>query len=228
MSAPVLPCPTMIGCYRAAPGRIVMPDVCCDIVFAAGQLTFVGPTTRAHPTRFAGHEVVLFSFDPIAARGLTAAPLLDFTDHVVQLADVAPHVVDQILIWIEAARAGLRSEPVGLAPSETDARLSIAARSLRDGCTVGATASRIGLGERQFERVFEKELGVRPKVFARILRLRQAVQQIKGGRTLAAAALDAGYCDQSHFNRDVRDLTGLPPSALLPNVGNVQDAICAE
>lgn len=217
----------MIARYRAAPGRIVMPDVNCDIVFAAGQLTFTGPPTRARPTQCAGLDVVLLSFHPLDARALIAAPLIDFTDQSVPLRDVAPHVVDPILRWIEGQRVGSALSLDSVARDGPDDRLCLAARSLRDGGTVSGTAHLINLGERQLERVFEQELGVKPKAYARILRARRAIQLIKAGERLAAAAADAGYCDQSHFNRDVRELTGLAPTTLLPNVGNVQDAIRA-
>lgn len=215
----------MVGRYRAKPGRMVMPDICCDIVWAAGRLTFTGPMTRARPTVHAGLDVTLFSFDPLDARAMIAAPLIDLTDQIVALDDVAPHLVDPILSWIDSGAAGARSGSAPVVRAEPDDRLRLAARSLRDGNSVGGTASAISLGERQFERVFETEFGVRPKVYARILRVRRAIQLIKSGVTLAAAAADAGYCDQSHFNRDVRNLTGLAPTNLLPNVGNVQDAL---
>lgn len=38
------------------------------------------------------------------------------------------------------------------------------------------------------------------------------------------AALSAGYADQSHFTREVRELMGDSPCSVIPNVGKLQDA----
>jgi AraC-like DNA-binding protein len=84
------------------------------------------------------------------------------------------------------------------------------------------------LSERQLERLLDEHAGLSPKTFARIVRFRRAVVAARGGMPLASAAAASGYADQSHFTRDVRDLTGHAPRALLPNVGSVQDIVAGE
>jgi AraC-like DNA-binding protein len=73
-------------------------------------------------------------------------------------------------------------------------------------------------------RSFHDTIGLHPKRFQRIARLRRAVVAAKAGTSLAAAAVEGGYADQAHFNREIKQLTGASPRRLLPNVGNVQDA----
>jgi len=54
MPLPHLPRPVMMARYRAQPGRLVLPDVRCDVVWAGERLTFVGPMSRPRPTLFEG------------------------------------------------------------------------------------------------------------------------------------------------------------------------------
>ena len=48
--------------------------------------------------------------------------------------------------------------------------------------------------------------------FVRELRMRWASQQLAlAERSLATVAVEAGFCDQSHFNRTFKRLTGMAP-----------------
>ena len=71
------------------------------------------------------------------------------------------------------------------------------------------------LSERQLERRFLAVVGLRPKLFARIIRLRRLIDLLHAGDTKGFAALAhaAGYFDQPHFNRDLKAFTGMAPRA---------------
>ena len=90
---------------------------------------------------------------------------------------------------------------------------------------IGAIVRDVGWSQRHFISRFKHELGVTPKVFARMMRFNRAVRDIRGATTadLADVALAAGYCDQSHLHRDAREFAGLSPGALrrslLPDEG---------
>jgi AraC-like DNA-binding protein len=76
-------------------------------------------------------------------------------------------------------------------------------------------ASRMALSERQLERLFRERIGLAPKVFARIARLRYAGRlQTNGEAPSAAVALRAGYADQAHFVRECRSLFGVTPAVI--------------
>jgi AraC-like DNA-binding protein len=47
-------------------------------------------------------------------------------------------------------------------------------------------------------------------------RLRRAAEALCDGQSLADAALTAGFADQAHLTRWMRELMGLTPSAVLP------------
>jgi AraC-like DNA-binding protein len=76
-------------------------------------------------------------------------------------------------------------------------------------------AAQTGWGLRQFENRFLQQIGLPPKAVARIMRLRRVLRLLGGGRTAAEAALACGFSDQAHMSREVRKMTGFPPSRLL-------------
>lgn len=78
---------------------------------------------------------------------------------------------------------------------------------------IDALAGRLGWGHRRLERAFARDLGIGPKLFARIVRLNGVLAML--GETERARAvdlaLDAGYFDQAHLLRDFRLLAGRRP-----------------
>ena len=74
-----------------------------------------------------------------------------------------------------------------------------------------------GYGATRFKSRFAAELGLTPKQFIRLVRFRQVLDSLHPDRSLAAVALAAGYGDQSHMNRDFRELGGTTPSDVLKN-----------
>ena len=75
---------------------------------------------------------------------------------------------------------------------------------------------RLNVSERQFERRFGRTVGVPPSLYLRIMRFQETVRLMKSGRIerLADVAYDLGYTDQSHFIKDIRELTGYTPKSL--------------
>lgn len=73
----------------------------------------------------------------------------------------------------------------------------------------------LGWSRRRVERVFVQELGIRPKMFARIVRLNAVLAALDQSERADAVdlALAAGYFDQSHLLRDFRMLAGRAPHA---------------
>jgi AraC-like DNA-binding protein len=93
-------------------------------------------------------------------------------------------------------------------------------RSLVDSAgriPIGALASELGWSHRRLTTRFREEVGVAPKLFARILRFERALGLLKrdDGRGFAEIAYSCGYADQAHFNRDFRSFAGSPPSDFL-------------
>lgn len=81
--------------------------------------------------------------------------------------------------------------------------------------TVEEVAQAIGWSRRRLERAFKLHLGIRPKLYARIVRLNAVLAKLSAGEreTAVDIALDAGYFDQAHLLRDFRVLAGRTPRA---------------
>jgi len=67
-------------------------------------------------------------------------------------------------------------------------------------------------------------VGYGPKIFQRVIRLQRLIElsasEARAERGLAALAHAAGYADQAHMSREVRELTGTAPSLLLTGFGS--------
>jgi AraC-like DNA-binding protein len=76
-------------------------------------------------------------------------------------------------------------------------------------------ASMHGLSPSTLSRRFRRDFGVSPKRYQLEARTQWAIGSMAGNRLpLAEIALEAGFSDQAHMTRAVRELTGRPPSQL--------------
>lgn len=78
-----------------------------------------------------------------------------------------------------------------------------------------------GCDARHLERRFCAATGLTPKRYARIIRFKHSYHDLlsrqpgSGKRHRAAQTHLAGFCDQSHFNKEFRNFVGAAPSARL-------------
>jgi AraC-like DNA-binding protein len=84
---------------------------------------------------------------------------------------------------------------------------------------VGSVVAETGFSHRHFVQLFRQTVGINPRVYTRLLRfqktLRKGVDKTAG--RWIDIALEAGYADQAHFNREFRELAGISPSEYLLN-----------
>jgi len=101
---------------------------------------------------------------------------------------------------------------------EGDPRLSRSMRAAFSSAgqtTVTALARAAGAHPRTLTRLFEKEIGLGPKRFIRVVRFQAALRALPTCKSLTQVAADMGYFDQAHFIRDVRELFGETPTAIM-------------
>lgn len=78
---------------------------------------------------------------------------------------------------------------------------------------VETVAARFGTTVRSLQRLFSQWVGVSPKWVIKRYRLHEAIAQAEGGAPVSWSrlALELGYADQAHFNRDFKALVGRSP-----------------
>jgi AraC-like DNA-binding protein len=196
-------------------------------------------------TEFTGTQAgVQVDLTPLGAHVLLGRPLTDLTNRVPALddLDLAPLTtlpdrladddgwparfarIDDVLRALRAASA-----------VRPDREVAWAWRRLVDthgGRPVGAIAAEVGWSRRRLLTRFTAQVGLRPKVAARVLRFRHAARLLGGGPagTIADVAAAAGYADHSHLVREFRALAGCAPSAFVPDTAGpyVQDPDSAD
>ncbi|OON80714.1 AraC family transcriptional regulator [Streptomyces tsukubensis] len=208
---------------RTGTGYPVLPDGCMDLLWSdTGGLCVAGPDTVAHQggegdgVRWAGVR-----FFPGTAPAILGVPANEIRDRRVPLADLWPAArVRRLTGRMEAAHdMGAALEALAMdsadgAPPPDPLALAVVA-ALGTGHSVAATARETGVGLRLLHRRSVAAFGYGPKTLGRILRLQRALALVIKGTPYASAAHEAGYADQAHLARDVRDLTGMPLGELL-------------
>lgn len=97
------------------------------------------------------------------------------------------------------------------------------------GARIGSLAGRLGWSRKHLVAQFREHLGQPPKTLARILRFQHLVGRLAQIQTpnWGELALESGYYDQAHFNREFHEFTGLTPGEFLtrmvPDGGVVGD-----
>ena len=72
------------------------------------------------------------------------------------------------------------------------------------------------LSRKQFDRVFFKAVGMKPKEYSSVVRFQKSLWLMQNGnRDFADIAYSCGYADQSHFIRECRRYSGTTPVELL-------------
>jgi len=83
---------------------------------------------------------------------------------------------------------------------------------------VQALAQELGCSTRLLEKHFRHAVGITPKEFATVLRVRGVVDALRdpGTPSLAQLALEYGFYDQAHFIHTFRKMVQLTPGKFNP------------
>jgi AraC-like DNA-binding protein len=71
-----------------------------------------------------------------------------------------------------------------------------------------------GYSHRRFIALFSRAVGLTPKTYCRVRRFQHVLRRAGSGglASLIDVAAESGYSDQSHFNREFREFTGVTPT----------------
>jgi AraC-like DNA-binding protein len=95
------------------------------------------------------------------------------------------------------------------------------------GVEIAELAADVGWSRRHLSERFRAEVGLAPKVAARVLRFERArnLLSLPTRPSLAAVAVACGYYDQAHFNREFAAMTGWTPTRwMAEELPSIQDA----
>ena len=110
-------------------------------------------------------------------------------------------------------------------PLRPDPVVTAAAASLDRGIPVAQVAARLGVSQSTLLRRFTAQVGLPPKRFARVRRLRRLLAAAHGRDAggWADAAAECGYFDQAHMIADFRELALMTPGQYRPRLTEPYD-----
>jgi AraC-like DNA-binding protein len=93
----------------------------------------------------------------------------------------------------------------------------------RGGCRIDCLAHHAGLSIRNFQRMFRQQIGLSPKLYARIVRFESALKTKVSSphRSWTTVAHEFGYHDQMHMIHDFQQLSGETPTGILGQMETV-------
>ncbi|GAB3484971.1 helix-turn-helix domain-containing protein [Nocardiopsis coralliicola] len=167
------------------------------------------------------------SVDPLAARGLFAAPAAELSGTTVDLALLLPPArvrelterAAAAVAWrdvfrlLDTALLAARRRSSAAAADPEVCRAWQLTRESGGLLPVQEAARRVGWSRRHLGARFRAALGVTPKQAARIVRFDRSGAALRGGAGPAAAAAEAGFADQAHLTREWNALAGATPAA---------------
>ncbi|WP_377273179.1 helix-turn-helix domain-containing protein [Peterkaempfera sp. SMS 1(5)a] len=200
----------------------ILPDGHVDLFVGAGRVLIAGPDTAAVANHLPEGLVVHgVRFRTGRARRVLGVPADELRDLRVGLDDLwgaagrraSELLVDNPQRLLEVVRDRLAGTAEG-----PDRQIDAAVRRLvADRQRVADLHDEVGLSERQLRRRFTSEVGYGPATFLRIVRLQRARRLAREDPRLGLAdiASNAGYADQAHMSREIKNLTGTTARILL-------------
>jgi AraC-like DNA-binding protein len=188
---------------------------------------------------FGSQRGVQVDLTPLGAFMLLGLPMRELANRAVQLGDVLgpegtrlPERLHEASSW--PARFAILDELfvdrfARARPASPDVAWAWRRLLEADGrLRVGELAQELRCSRRHLAARFSEQIGLPPKTLARLLRFGRAARLLGAAPSrVGDIALDCGYYDQAHLNRDFREFAGVTPTALeamlLPDHGGIAD-----
>ena len=231
---------SMDTCVNPSKERI-FPDGCTELIFHYGELftksafpdvsivqprSFIHGQIKGFMEISATGKVGIFSvrFHPDGLSAFARHDLQDITGANIDVKDFwggdGDVLADRIL------NAACNRQRISLVEQFLFRRLSgfgqaagavahcVQAISLSNGnVNIDGLAAKLNVGRRHLERKFASNVGLSPKLLARIVRFQHILTLIEHRRfdKLTTLAYEGGFYDQAHFIKDFKIFTGLNP-----------------
>jgi len=198
------------------PAGVVLPDGCMDIVWSNGRLLVAGPDT-VPDTRPRSGAAAGVRFRPGALPALLGVPAVELRDRRIPLREFLPALADPAVARLEhgddpiAVLVDVAQRLPGGQPEPW--RVGVLRGAAR-GHAAADVADALGWTTRTLHRHCLAAFGYGPATLRRVLRFRRALALLQAGAAPADVAARAGYADQPHLSREVRELAGATPAQL--------------
>jgi AraC family transcriptional regulator len=216
---------TLAGSYTESCDRRNLP---CD-----SSTVVLKPAGEFHSNRYGPTDTrcVMVEFGPRAAthirafskvldrlwtvRGGFAAAAMQELCRELRVADGASPLIVEGCIWRVLGHIERESDPTRLAGRP--AWLARVEEFIRENAkrriSLAELAALVGIHPAHLNKVFKRHLGVSVGVYLRQFQIERARRLLAETRiSLAHLAIDTGFCDQSHFARVFKSVTGTTPS----------------
>lgn len=174
------------------------------------ELMVMGPRTHAlYYVGVPGPSCMKARLRPGAAKLLLGRSIRDLVDRVVPLSDV----LDEELPgqWPDPAQFAATLISTMSTGSRRHDDLVGRAADLLSTSDIQTSAKRLHISERHLRTLFADSVGLSPKRFSRIERVRTILAH-GPTRPWSELAIEAGYYDHSHMTAEFRTIMGVPPT----------------
>ena len=225
----------------------IFPDAAPEFIVHFGAIPFVsnelGQWRQQHREFLycaANHSLRLSIREPISLFAIRFRPwgvsrfshesMTNMLDRSVLPSESLNELGDDLVSGLHAAKsdscriavANRTLEQALQSPSRNETRLKILLDAVNGGrCSSAEMAQKLSMSDRSFSRLWSEIVGIQPRKFIQLMRFHNALSMIDAGDKLASVAAECGYSDQSHMARQIKTISGLPPSALRRQLGNV-------
>lgn len=208
------------------------------LIEASQAVQVVGlQTHRRVQLRFTGKiDTFMIFFQPTGLHRLFSVPMQELTNSHREARAVLGVGIEELADRLNEGRSfeervrianayfTCRCARLGPPDRVTHAAMSLLER--RGQIQVPALAKQACMSERQFERRFMREIGVPPKLYARIARFESALESkaLSATESWTEVTNRLGYFDQMHLIKDFREFSGEVPTSLINQLEKAYEA----
>jgi AraC-like DNA-binding protein len=180
-------------------------------------------TSPSHVAGAPGWACIELRLTPHGAHRLLGVPMSELTNQAVELETLVPEAREleermrEAQGWsalFDLMDGFLLRRLTGSRPVRAEVEWSwhhLYATSGR--ASIAAMATELGWSHRRLISRFREQIGLTPKLAARVIRFDRATTALRRSNrpALAEIAYECGYADQAHLNREFRQLAGITP-----------------
>lgn len=233
--------PSIMECYSfreetGAPPVNAVPDGCVDLLYAFGKnevRLFIGGTVLRMKYWPMESDATYFGirFRPGKCIFPKDVAIGDIINTDIEIPASSYGACSEERIWTASDLKGKALEALRIFTEyeKTDSKMNVFSSmqemesyirkriyETKGTVSIAALAQEMGYSECYIRRVFHEMHGISPKLFEKIIRFQNVLDEMRiGKRSLNDLAQETGYYDQSHMVKEFKSFTGLTPEGYL-------------